>query len=86
MPFPSSGLLKVQFENYYRSLGLMTLVQVFKGPTKIILDCSALNETILIFVNALHNQLLESICSHFGEELEPHTSERDRPIIPHFLR
>ena len=65
------GLLKVQFENYYRSLGLMTLVQIFKGPTNTILDCSAFNETILIFVNALHNQLLESICSHFGQKFEP---------------
>ena len=80
------GLLKVQLKDYNWPLGLMALVQIFKGPTNTILNCSALNETILIFVNTLHDQFLESIGSHFGKKLQPHASERDRPIITHFLR
>ena len=53
---------KIQFENNEFLSGLMTHMQIFKSPCYTILNCSTLNKTILILVNNLLNELLESIC------------------------
>ena len=80
------SLLKVQFEDDNGPLRLMALMQILKGPTNAVLNCSALNETILILMNAFHNYPLKPIGSHLRKELQTHACERNRPIIPHFLR
>lgn len=64
------GFCKVQFHNDYLLLRMMTLVNVFKTPCQAILNGSELNETILIPVDNLKHNLLESLCQKFGQHLD----------------
>jgi hypothetical protein len=57
---------KIQLENDDRFLGLLALVDVFEGPCQTILDGSALEEPILIFVDAFENYPLQMISQKFG--------------------
>lgn len=43
----------------------MTEVKIFKSPCQTILDCSGFNKIILVFVNEVHDYLLQSV----GQEL-----------------
>lgn len=47
------GLFKVQLEDDDLLLGLMALVQVFKSPTKTVLDSFTLDKAILVLMDNL---------------------------------
>jgi hypothetical protein len=62
------SLGKIQFENNYGLLGHMALVKILKIPGNTILNRSGFEESTLIFMNAIQNPSLESICHQFSEE------------------
>jgi hypothetical protein len=56
------GLLKIKFENDNLPLRRMANVRVLKCPSKAILNRSIFNEPILVILNQVGNDLLNSIC------------------------
>jgi hypothetical protein len=48
----------------------MALVDIFKAPSKAILDCSTSDKTILVFMNDLQNEALESLSKKLSQELD----------------
>src|SRR3954466_7072463 len=51
------SLFKINLEQDERSLGLVTLMKIFKSPGKAVLNGPILNKTILVLVNASSNVL-----------------------------
>ena len=55
------GLSKVQLKDYNWALGLLILMNILKAPGQTILNRPALEEPILIFVDALEDHPLQSV-------------------------
>jgi hypothetical protein len=62
---PIKSLLKIQLQDYQLLPRFMTEVKIFKSPCQTILDYSGFNKIILVFVNEVHDYLLQSV----GQEL-----------------
>ena len=45
-------------------------MQIFKSPCKTVLDCSALEKAILVWMDQVKNHLLQSVCKKFGNDFE----------------
>lgn len=63
-------LLEVKFEEDDFSLRLLTLVDVFEGPSKAVLYGAALNKPILVFMNELDDYLLQPISKKLCQKLK----------------
>jgi hypothetical protein len=73
---------KIQLQdNNNRLLGCMTLMKIFKSLGNTILNGSGFQKTILMFVNAIQNPPLYSVCHQFSEKFQTHIGQRDGPVI-----
>ena len=63
-------LSKIQLKQNNRSLGGLALVNVLKCPRKTILYRSPTDESILVTVDNLQNDFLETVSQEFGNELK----------------
>lgn len=63
-------LFKINLDDDYLFLGMVTEVEVLKGPGQAILNCSRVNEPILISMYQLGNDGLKPIGQELCQELE----------------
>ena len=72
---------KVQLENKNRLFRFLALMNVFKIPSKTVLDGSGFEKPILIHMDTLQNHLLRSIGKKFSQELQASIGQRNGPEI-----
>ena len=61
---------KVEFQKKYFFLGFMAFVNIFKAPSKTILNIPRLDKSILVLMYKLYDHLLKSICQNRCDALE----------------
>ena len=72
---------KVQLQNKNRPLRLLALMNIFKSPSKTVLDGSGFEKPILIQMDTLQNHLLQSVGKKFSQKLQAGISQRNGPEI-----
>ena len=64
------GFGKVQFEQHYL-MGLpLALVDIFKRPSKAVLDGPPLNETVLVSIDDNQDNFLQTVGQYFGDDFQ----------------
>ena len=48
----------------------MTLMDILEGPSQAILNGPAFEKTVLVAVDQIQDDLLQTICQEFGDQLE----------------
>ena len=77
---------KIQFKEDNFFLGSLTLMYIFEGPSQAIMDGSAMQEALLIFMHQLKNNALETISQNLSDHLQTTVKESDGPEVVDVVR
>ena len=72
---------KIQFENNNFSFAMVALMNVFKAPGNAVLDGSPFDKSVLVVMQKLDNNLLQSVCQDLCQQLDAAIEKRDRSEI-----
>jgi hypothetical protein len=64
------GFSKVQFQYYKVSLGMLALINVFKGSPQTVLNRPCFNEAILIKMDQRDDIILQLVCHKLCDDLD----------------
>ena len=61
--------------------GGFTLVDEFKSPSQTILNCSSLQETVLVVIDKLKDHFLKPVSQNLSDEFKTAVKQGDWPVI-----
>jgi hypothetical protein len=80
------SFLKIKLNNNNLLLRFLAEVNILKCPSQAIMNCSALNKSILILMDCRNNNSLHSISQNFSEKFKSQAKKRNWPIIIYKFR